>query len=300
MSFDGHVFLLKLMLMTMSQMKNLGALTGELLVFGGVYSNLQALEAMKEVAEQRGIAPSHVICTGDIVAYCAQPEECVQFVKEWGIHCILGNVEIQLRDGLDDCACDFTDGSRCDTFSKQWYPFAQSAVSQNNLDWMQTLPHFLRFRYGHKEVVVVHGSYHHTSEFIFASSDWKVKSTNFQATQADVILAGHSGLPFSQQQEGNYWLNAGVIGMPANDGTPRVWYMTLQDQAGFEFEHHALEYDYQQASKLMLENHLPPTYAETLQTGIWDNCEILPATETALQGQEIHFEPVIVASAQIS
>jgi hypothetical protein len=38
---------------------------------------------------------------------------------------------------------------------------------------------------------------------------------------------------------------------------------------------------------LMLEKGLPASYAKTLLTGIWDNCEILPEKETRNQGKPI-------------
>ena len=263
---------------------HLGKLQGPLLVFGGPYSNLQALQALREVANQKGIPADRIICTGDVVAYCAQPEESVQFIRDWGIHCISGNVEQQLASGQADCACDFRSGGRCDTFSKQWYPFAQSQLSDTSLNWMRQLPEFIRFEYAKQSVFVLHGSYHHTSEFIFESTDWAIKAKNFEATQSDVILAGHCGLPFSHQQAQQIWLNAGVIGMPANDGTPNVWYLLLNDFPTFTYQHLPLSYDHTLANTLMQAKPLPQTYAKTLLTGIWDNCEILPEDETKRQG----------------
>jgi predicted phosphodiesterase len=270
------------------RIKNIGLIEGPLLVFGGVYSNLQALKAMQDVAMKLGIPPEQIICTGDIVAYCAEPEACVQSVKEWGIHCIAGNVEIQLSTGQNDCACDFTSGSRCDSFSKQWYPYAQSQLSPESLAWMGTLPEFLTFEYASQKAAVVHGSFDHTSEFVFASTEWSIKAKQFADLGVNIILAGHCGLPFSQTNDDKYWLNPGVIGMPANDGTPRVWYMLLKDsEEKLSFLHHVLDYDFIRASKLMQEKELTPAYAKTLLTGIWDNCEILPDIETAQQGQKI-------------
>ena len=272
------------------QVQQLGNKAGKMLVFGGVYSNLQALEALKARAEADQIAPQQIICTGDVVAYCAQPEECVQLVRDWGIHVIAGNVELQLANGEEDCACDFVQGGRCDTFSKSWYPYAQQQLSETSLKWMGQLPEFLQFNYAGKRIFALHGSYHHTSEFIFASTDWATKQLNFDDTHSDVILAGHCGLPFAQSQEDNHWLNAGVIGMPANDGTSKVWYMTLEDTSGiFGHQYHRLDYNFKLAKQLMEENGLPQAYAKTLATGIWDNMEILPPVEEALVGQELVF-----------
>lgn len=269
--------------------KYLGKLKGKLLVFGGVYSNLQALEAIKSLAFADGISPENIICTGDMVAYCAQPKECIQLIKDWGIHCIAGNVELNLVNDVDDCGCNFEDGSRCDIFSRQWYPYLKSQVNQDDINWLANLPEFLSFAYADKKIAVVHGSFFDTSEFIFKSTDWEKKQTNFDALNADIILAGHCGLPFSQTNEDKLWINLGVIGMPANDGTPRVWYAILDDANGFNFEIKALEYDFEKASELMEGKPLPKTYQQTLRSGIWDNCEILPNYEAQLQGIEIKF-----------
>ncbi|MEL6673802.1 MAG: metallophosphoesterase family protein [Bacteroidota bacterium] len=268
--------------------QSLGELNGPLLIFGGVYSNLQALQAMQEVASQQGFLPEQIICTGDVVGYCAQPEETVQAIRDWGISVILGNVEIQLGEGAEDCGCDFSPGGRCDLFSRQWYPYAQSQLSQASIDWMQGLPDFLEFSFSGKKALVVHGSYFEEADYVFASTPWSTKQANFEATQADVILAGHCGLPFHSMQDGKAWLNPGVIGMPANDGEPHVWYMILQETVfGWTFMHHKLTYDHQTAAKLMREKQLPLSYAQTLETGLWDNCEILPEAETQAQGKPL-------------
>ncbi len=52
---------------------DLGCLTGPVLVFGGPYSNLAATQAMRQQAEDLAIPPNRVICTGDLIAYCAEP-----------------------------------------------------------------------------------------------------------------------------------------------------------------------------------------------------------------------------------
>lgn len=264
---------------------DLGTLTGKILLYGGVYSNLQALEKLKAIAETQGIAPENCICTGDIVGYCAQPEETVQLFKIWGTHSIAGNVEKQLCEGAEDCGCDFREGSRCDGFSQMWYPYAQSKLSSNSLEVLRNLPDHLTFTYASKKVTVVHGSYTNISEFIFKSSPWEVKDSNFDSTQSDVIIAGHCGLPFHSEQDQKLWLNPGVIGMPANDGSTEVWYAILDDASGeLTYEHHTFAYNYRLTNSLMQNGLLPEEYARTIITGIWDNTEILPPVESGMQG----------------
>lgn len=267
------------------KIEDLGKISGKTLLFGGVYSNLQALEALKQIAEKENITPENCFCTGDIVGYCAQPEETVQLFKLWGAKSIVGNVEIQLRENAADCGCDFREGSRCDDFSQLWYPFAQSKLSKNSLNFLQTLPNNITFKYTDKKVTVLHGSYFNVSEFIFKSTNWATKAPNFKATKSDVIIAGHCGLPFNHQKKEQLWLNPGVIGMPANDGNSSVWYVILDDSNNnFNFTHKTLNYNYKLTSKLMQNSLLPEEYARTIVTGIWDNTEILPPIESGLQG----------------
>lgn len=53
--------------------ENLGSLSLPLLVFGGPYGNLQAVQAVLAEAGRRGISGDRIVCTGDIAAYCGNP-----------------------------------------------------------------------------------------------------------------------------------------------------------------------------------------------------------------------------------
>lgn len=272
----------------MTEIKDITIPSTKLLLFGGVYSNLQALQQLKNIAEAKGFSPDEIICNGDIVGYCAQPEESVRLIREWGVHNIIGNVEENLREGIEDCGCDFDEGTRCDIFSRQWYLYAQKEVSEASIEWMKTLPRQLNFEFANKKWAVVHGSTTHISQFIFNSTPWEEKEKQLTLADVDGIIGGHSGLPFKNQKDGKYWVNPGVIGMPANDGQTSVWYVTMEVIDGeLKISHHAFKYDHQTTNQLMLEKGLPDSYAKTLLTGIWDNCEILPQTETKAQGEKI-------------
>lgn len=305
------------MIETMTEQK-INTLTGPLLVFGGAYSNLQALTALRAEAERRGIAPQNVICTGDTAGYCAEPEECLNLLEDWGCQAIAGNVETNLVNGQDDCGCGFGDGSRCDMFAKLWYNYAGNNITGRNLAYMASLPDILRFTYAGKETVILHGSSRNQSEFIWRSTPAELKLQFLADLKADVAIGGHCGLPFAEQltiaetsyepsadlvrpkdpsgdrlkkhNTSSFWLNAGVIGMPANDGTPRTWFLVLDDANGFDFDFHPLDYDHVSAkSKMISDRRLPVSYAATLTTGVWDNTEIMPEAEEKREG--IRLEP---------
>ena len=115
-----------------------------ILVFGGPYSNLQATEAVLAEASRRNIPGHRVICTGDVVAYGADPKACVDLVRRAGIRVVMGNCEEQLAADAVDCGCGFAPGSECDRLSAAWFAHARLALDRADREWMGTLPRTTR------------------------------------------------------------------------------------------------------------------------------------------------------------
>ena len=256
------------------------------LVFcGGVYSNLEALQVFRKEILGREISSDAVFCTGDVTAYCADPVECLDEIAEWNIRCIAGNLELQLASGQDNCGCGFNKGSLCNSLSRQWYAYIDKNVSGAHRDWMAHLPQHISFSFGGKKFLVVHGTPTDVSGFVFASTPWAQKRKLFEQFGVDVIVCGHNGVPHIEENEGYVWCNAGVIGMPANDGTLRTWYASVQiDENALRFEHHAIEYESATTAQKMLDRGLPKEYADTILTGLWCSCDVLPDAEKQKRG----------------
>lgn len=262
--------------------------TMPLLIFGGPYSNLQALTALKNVADELRIPKTQVICTGDVVAYCAHPEEAIQLCMDWGIHVVMGNCEEQLATRQDNCACGFEEGSSCAQLSENWYQYADANISEKGRAWMGNLPERIIFNYSGKDICVVHGSYQQINKFIFPSSSLEEKKKDFLTAKADIIIGGHSGIPFIEKIEDNLWYNPGVIGMPANDGTPDTWYGLVRPLVeGIKFSIHRLQYNYNIESEIMQSKGFADPYAAALKTGLWPSLDILPQSEAEQTAMEI-------------
>lgn len=276
----------------MTDMRDLGQLDAPLLIFGGAYGNLQAAEALRAEADRRGLAPSQVICTGDVVAYCGAPAETVALVRDWGIPVVQGNVEEQIGANAGDCGCGFEDGSACEVLSRNWYACCAAALDADVAHWMAALPRAVRFEIDGIRFAVIHGGSEHNNQFLFASMPADEKARQMAALGADVVVAGHSGIPFTQDipnandLAGGLWHNAGVIGMPANDGTPDVWFSTIEpaEEGGLVLSHHRLAYDYKSAAADMRRNGFPDAYARALETGLWPSLDILPDEERRMTG----------------
>lgn len=266
---------------------DLGELSGPLLIFGGSYSNLQSVIALRKEAEQRGIPPERCICTGDIVAYCGQPQETVAAIRDWGVHCLMGNCEESFAQQADDCGCGFDEGSSCDLLSVQWYQFANSTLGSAERDWFTTLPRQIRFTLNGLRCLVIHGSVSSINQFVFASTSADIFAQQFILSDADVIIGGHSGIPFTYRTDTYCWHNAGAIGMPANDGSTQTWFSVLEAKPALFIQHVGLEYDHQQAYQAMLDAQLNNGYADALCSGLWPSMDVLPTIERQQRNQTI-------------
>ncbi len=269
----------------MARLHDLGALDGPVLVFGGPYGNLEATEALLGQARALGIPPERMICTGDAVAYCAEPGATVAALRAAGCPVVMGNVEESLAAGSDDCGCGFAEGSACDALAAEWYAFAQARIDADARRWMAGLPRAIRFEMGGRRLVAVHGTPSRINRYLFPSEPDRAIAAEIAATGCDGVVAGHSGIPFTRLVGGRLWHNAGAIGLPANDGTPRVWYGVLRPQAeGIAVALHALAYDHGRAAATMRERGLGGGYAAALESGLWPSRDVLPAAERARSG----------------
>ena len=263
-----------------------------MLIFGGPYSNLAATAAMRARAAELGIPAERTICTGDVIAYCGEPCETLDLIRDWGIHVVMGNCEESLADSKDDCGCGFEPDSDCSVLAVAWYEFANRRVSLEQRQWMRALPRSIEFVMATTRFRVLHASVASLNEFVFASSDRDAKLAQIQQARVDAIIGGHSGIPFGQPVEEGYWFNAGVIGMPANDGGSYGWYQLIEpSQGGVDTSWHRLSYDYAASRETTIAAGMP-AYGQALGDGLWPSIDILPPLEASQTGQALDVQPI--------
>ncbi len=249
-----------------------------MIFFGGPYYNLQALTALVALADALGVDHDHVVSTGDVVAYCADGQRCVDLIRKNAIQVVAGNCEKQLSIGSDECGCGFEEGSTCSVLADGWYPHAMASVDAPSRNWMGTLPDVLTFDHQGKKFAVVHGGASDISRFLWSTSEEVSFASEIELLEqltgpVDGVISGHSGIAFSRRVGKHEWINAGALGMPQNDGDPRTSFVVLES-GRFRFER--LEYDAQAASTAMIEAGLTQGYEKTLLTGYWPSEDVLP------------------------
>jgi len=276
--------------------QDIGIIHGPVLCFGGAYSNVQALQAMLALARDELQIPTwRMIHTGDVVAYCAQPLQTVELLRASGAYCLMGNCEESVGLGRLDCGCGFPEDSKCNAYSANWYAHVMRELDGHThlCEWMGSLPRRIEFTLGGRRFAVVHGSPRNISEFLWSSTPDSVLEECLKSlpNTIDGVVSGHSGIPFMRvipaSGRSRLWLNAGVVGMPANDGTSRGWFAVVTPVAGgrVEVSIKALHYEAKvSADAIYAEERLVRGYADSLLSGVWPSHDVLPVEEQMATG----------------
>lgn len=251
-------------------------------VFGGVYNNSHALSALLEEVSRREVEA--LFCLGDLGGFGPHPENVWPLLRQGQVRTIQGNYEESLSTGREDCNCGYAD-PRDNHFAEISYRYTAERCSPEFKTWMGALPQRRRIRVGQRELLLIHGSPRRINEFLFHSTTpVAFLEVLLDQERCDGILCTHTGLHWHRHlPSGRDVVNVGVIGRPANDGRPVVWYSVVSDEGErLGVELCPLTYDHRSLAEEMRRERLPEEFVETILRGWWTTClEILPARERA-------------------
>lgn len=251
-------------------------------VFGGVYNNYLALEAVLDDARRQGA--DTVLCLGDVGGFGPHPDRAADCLRKSSVHVLQGNYDDSVGHGLEDCQCGYSD-PRDNHFARISYAYTLDHTSEVNRAWMRTLPKHLRLQIGSRRVLCAHGSPRRVNEFLWESmTPEPFVRRLLDEGGSDLLLVTHTGLHWKRMladDTARGLVNVGAIGRPANDGDTAVWYTMLDETAGkLNVEFRRIEYDHEGLARQMRDESLPEEFVETILTGWWTSClEVLPQKE---------------------
>lgn len=238
-------------------------------IISDIHSNLAALEA---VVKHAGTVDGWW-CTGDIVGYGPQPNECIAKLLELDVRCIMGNHDHGVLNLSEIPWFNSTAGD-----ALVW---TETQLTPDSREFLTNLP-TTRVEGGFE---LVHGSPRQPLTEYVMSAD--IAEQSFRRMTEPVCFIGHTHVPSSfaelpDRQETTavhqlpetgqnldafprMILNAGSVGQP-RDGDPRAAYGFL-DTAARTFTWRRVEYDVQRTQDLMRRAHLPIPLIERLSEG---------------------------------
>jgi diadenosine tetraphosphatase ApaH/serine/threonine PP2A family protein phosphatase len=232
-----------------------------------IHGNLDALEAVFENLKDEKI--DQWVCLGDVVGYGANPEQCVEAVREKGCITIAGN--------HDFAAIGKVDTEFFNPYAKKSIEWTTANLSEDAKHYLRNLP--LKLVVG--DFTISHGTIHNPQNFGYISTNWDV-IMSLQEMSTHIGFLGHSHVPvtFFESEPLSYTLeniiqvgslrviaNIGSVGQP-RDGNPKASFAIYTNEGEEKsIEVRRIDYDIAAAQAKILKAGLPEILAERLALG---------------------------------
>jgi len=232
-------------------------------VLSDIHGNIASLQAVwKDLELQQ---PDAVYCLGDLVGYGAHPNEVVEFIRQREIPTLMGNYDEGVGFDLDDCGCAYKDPElkRLGDLSLAW---TRAQTTKENKLYLQTLPIQMRLDQRRPRLLLVHGSPRRMNEYLYEDRPRETFERIAKLAGSDVLLFGHTHLPYEKRVAGTLFANVGSVGRP-KDGDPRACYALVELGRRPKLELRRVEYDVEVEAAAIEQSDLPNHYAEELRLG---------------------------------
>jgi len=234
-----------------------------------IHGNLQALEAVLEAIAATDA--TEMWCLGDIVGYGADPDACVELVREHAAVCLAGNHDLAVTGEIP-----LDEFSRGASLAAQW---TKEVMEPSNIAFLGEL----RTSSLQEQIGLYHASPRDPVwEYVLSAL---LAELCLDAQRHRVCAVGHShvALSFSRHEgslatgeprrggveldlsDGEWLLNPGSVGQP-RDGDPRAAWLLL-DLDAWTTRFMRTEYDVSGAAAAIRAARLPDSLAERLGYG---------------------------------
>lgn len=228
-----------------------------------IHANIFALKKVLKDIEKQNV--DKIICLGDLVGYAPYPNEVINLIKEKNILTIQGNYDESTGEELMVCGCDYESQKETENANKSLF-WTQEEVSEENKKWLAELPKEKKIEIEGWNLYLVHGSPRKNNEYLYADSkEVKEIAKNFEF---DVLLSGHTHLPYFKVINEKYIVNAGSAGKPKH-GNPRATYVILDiKKDSIDYTGREVKYNEEKIAKAIENNEiLPNDFAELFRNG---------------------------------
>lgn len=232
-------------------------------VISDVHANILGLQAALEDMQKQGI--SKIYCAGDLVGYAPFPNEVIELIQKHQIPTVMGNYDDAIGNMRFICGCDYKD-EQAQILGEKSISWTKEHTSEQNLAFLRSLPTEVKFEIGKQKVLIVHGSPRRLNEYLTESAADDYLLELVEEAETDVLVCGHTHIPFHKVIQGKHVINAGSVGKPKH-GKPSATYVTIDFEHKVRVDIQQVEYDYEAVARAIDESALPNEFAEKLRRG---------------------------------
>jgi len=231
--------------------------TLKLVVISDVHANYDAIRVVSNEIRDCDL----LLCLGDLVGYGAQPNEVVEEIRRLGPKVIVA--------GNHDYATVTGDTSNFVAYATLAIEWTRRELKPENLAFLSQLPYVSTETLGNLTVGSYHGSPRDPlNEYIYPGMPQFTLQALIEEAAANLLLLGHTHIPFYSTTSSGTLVNPGSIGQP-RDGDPRASYAVIQvSNSKIDCRIERVPYDIESAASRILRERLPTFLADRLFVGM--------------------------------
>lgn len=196
-------------------------------VIGDIHGNKYALESVLEDINSKNV--DFVISTGDLVGYMPYPNEVIEMVRKNKIMVVQGNHDKAIAQSEKITTEEITSMTEQEIQSNASAMFTRWCITDQNKKFLQNLNTRLTMECGGLKIVVVHGSPVRIDEYLYADTEILMRAS--EKTSEDIVICGHTHIPYFTEVNKKYFINSGSVGKPKH-GDCRSTYVIVEIDEG--------------------------------------------------------------------
>jgi putative phosphoesterase len=187
-----------------------------------IHGNLPALKAVVDDAKVRGV--NQIICAGDVTGNGPFPSEVCSYLEENKIPTISGNYDCK---ALSVIQLGKPAAAKLQKKKRELLIWTAKHIKKSAEHFLELLPQNLEKDLpGGRKLLVVHGSPISNDDDIYPSITAEAFKVKLGDTHPDILVCGHTHIPFIKRIGGVLIVNCGSAGQPV-DGDPRPSYAVV-------------------------------------------------------------------------
>jgi putative phosphoesterase len=232
-----------------------------LAIFSDVHGNLPALDAVAEDIRRQQV--DAVYCLGDLVGYAPFPNEVIERIRGDQIPTIMGNYDDGVGYDRDECGCAYREAEER-RLGDQSFRWTKDHVTAENKSFLSRLLPEIRLTIDGRRLLLVHGSPRKINEYLFEDRPDSSFQRLAAASNADIIIFGHTHKPYAKRVGDVWFVNVGSVGKP-KDGDWRACYALVDPAASVPAAFLRVPYDLTRVTDAIRRGELPNQFATDLE-----------------------------------
>jgi len=191
-----------------------------------IHGNLPALEAAVADAKARGAV--QIFSAGDMTGYGPFPKEVCRLLRKLRIPTIIGNYDQKViavsKEGPSAAG-------RMKEKKRKILLWTAAHLDAQTIRYLSSLPEHLALKIEGHPLFIFHGSPVSMEDAIYPSITRQGLEAKLGGTRPDILVCGHTHIPFVKRIGSTLVVNCGSAGHPV-DGDPRPAYALVRAEQG--------------------------------------------------------------------